>query len=113
MATSKEREEFIAVVAWELHNGARGDLQGALELARFLLRSEATLHRLAEEDCNRALTPAEVSREERLIERVRTACEAHGIGVTFNGDPRGSSIKLRLPSGRANDFGGEGYYCVP
>lgn len=111
-ASRRSREEFFAVVAWELHNGARGDLQDALALARFLLRSEATLHRLAEEACNRELTPAEERREATLAQRVREACEGYGIGVTFNDDPRGAAIYLRLPSGRSNDWGGRGY-AVP
>ena len=36
------------------------------------------------------------------------------VGVTpiFGGDPRGAVLKLRVPSGKANDWGGAGI-CVP
>ena len=32
--------------------------------------------------------------------------------ATTGGNPRGCTVKLKLRSGRTNDFGGEGY-CVP
>jgi hypothetical protein len=34
--------------------------------------------------------------------------------AVFSDDPRGAVLKLVLPrTRRSNDFGGEGYYCVP
>lgn len=117
MAAAKDREEFCAVLAWELKgrrstSGEEFRWTQALEFARFLMRSEVTLHRLAEEACNRNLTPAEERRELGIMDRVRTTCLEFGLGVEFNGDPRGSAIKLMLPSGRSNSFVGA-VWCVP
>ena len=36
----------------------------------------------------------------------------YGARAITGGDPRGCTVKLKLRSGRTNDFGGEGY-CVP
>ena len=49
--------------------------------------------------------------QEKLIEK---ACETFPGQVTpvFQGDPRGCTIKLRVPSGNTDDLGREGI-CVP
>lgn len=52
-------------------------------------------------------------RMEALEARITSLCSRAGIVPAFSGDPRGVVVKLRLRSGKANDFGGEGYYCVP
>ena len=36
----------------------------------------------------------------------------YNASAITGGDPRGCTVKLKLRSGRTNDFGGEGY-CVP
>jgi len=33
-------------------------------------------------------------------------------GAIFSGDPRGCTVKLEMPNGATNDFGGEGW-CIP
>jgi len=44
---------------------------------------------------------------------IRTACRAlPGCEPIFGGDPRGATVKLRVPSGRTNDWGQTGI-CVP
>jgi len=51
---------------------------------------------------------------ERARRRICTACEPWGIKPHFSGDPRGACVKLILPSGRWNSFGGaEEGFCVP
>lgn len=42
----------------------------------------------------------------------RIASEIPGVGVVFQGDPRGCTVKLTLPSGYTNDISREGI-CVP
>jgi hypothetical protein len=79
-----------------------------------VLRDTRVLHQLAEKQCNDpAYGPDDEQRVLLLEGRIERNLAPFGISAEFQGDPRGAVVKLRLPSGRANDFGGEGYYCVP
>jgi len=50
----------------------------------------------------------------RARQRIEAACRPWGIKPNFSGDPRGCCVKLLLPSGRWNSWGGkEKGYCVP
>lgn len=50
----------------------------------------------------------------RARQRIKDACKPYGIKPIFSGDPRGACVKLILPSGKHNSFGGEEHgYCVP
>jgi hypothetical protein len=72
------------------------------------------MQRLAVEACNRELTDGEKRQDDRCQLRIEAACTPWGIKPTFNGDPRGNVVKLLLPSGRWNSWGGkEDGYCVP
>ena len=44
--------------------------------------------------------------------RVEALCSPYGIEPDFQGDPRGAVVKLKVPSGRTNDWGRVGV-CVP
>lgn len=44
--------------------------------------------------------------------RIERWCERWGLRPIFSGDPRGCTVKLALPSGDSNSWGGEGW-CVP
>lgn len=47
-------------------------------------------------------------------QRIDKACEKWGIKPNHSGDPRGCCVKLILPSGRYNSWGGaEDGFCVP
>lgn len=48
----------------------------------------------------------------RARKRIAAACKEHGITADFSGDPRGACVKLNLPSGTYNSWGGKGF-CVP
>ena len=50
--------------------------------------------------------------EAQIERRVRALCAEHGLVPIFHGDPRGAVLKLRVQSGRTNDWGQEGV-CVP
>ncbi len=52
--------------------------------------------------------------ESQLEKRIRAivADMGPGFGVVFQGDPRGCTVKVTVPSGRTNDWGREGI-CVP
>lgn len=43
---------------------------------------------------------------------IRGHCKAVGMEPVFGGDPRGATVKIRVPSGRTNDWGRIGI-CVP
>jgi hypothetical protein len=46
-------------------------------------------------------------------DRIRALCKPlKGFEAIFSGDPRGACVKIRVPSGRSDSWGGEGM-CVP
>lgn len=59
--------------------------------------------------CNRDLTGREEGREVNIVKQVRELLLGSEIEPRFSGDPRGCCLKLELPSGRSNSFGGEGW----
>ena len=103
-----------------------------LEVASKLMRAEATLHRLAEAQCNgdypadngqrkvkqcpkcescwvpSFFTAKGICRECSLTEHVEALCKKHNIIPRFGGDPRGAVLIIKVPSGRTNDWGREG-----
>lgn len=106
------------------------------ETSRLILRDANTLTRLAVAACNgdwpcdngtRKVKPCAecgcgyapstldkrgVCPSCRAESRVTRRCEPCGIVPIFNGDPRGAVVKLKVPSGRTDDWGQEGI-CVP
>lgn len=108
-------------------------MQECMDAARLLLRHARTHQRLAEESCNghpaqnsahisaqsiNALQGAWDARiaksEERTEKRIREICAQFNLPVHFGGDPRGYTVKLKLPSGAYNSWGGsEEWYGVP
>ena len=131
MSTSKEREEFAAVLCRELPDLT---VMEAVDAARKLCRLAATHHRLAEAQCNGDYPAGNGERKTEicpLCEQSWTRgtvkktgcpdcrCESAikematelGVTVVFQGDPRGCTVRLVFPSGRGND--GDGHWCVP
>jgi hypothetical protein len=109
MKTAKDREEFC----W-----AMGREGYPLDLCRKLMREAATYQRWATEACNRHMTTDLVERWKACEERLSKLCanvdtKLPLLKLVLQDDPRGACVKLRLPSGRGNDFGGEGLLCVP
>jgi len=95
------------------------DVASAVPICSAICRAAATYKRLAEALCNGELTPAEERRAERAEERICELCEALPImrgggrpSPVFQNDPRGSTVKLRMPDRRADDWGRTGL-CVP
>lgn len=116
MSYEGDRRDFIADMRDE---GVPGDV------SRSILRDAQRLHTIAEHQCGDGKgsgpygepTEEELTRWERSEEaaekRIGQRLAPYEIAAHFQGDPRGAVVKLRLPSGRHNDFGGEGLYCVP
>ena len=112
----KNRDEFVAVIVEELTQGGRlpDPACRAVDVARLILRNAATIQRIAVAECNRELTAREGAASAACEARIKEACKPWRIRPNFNGDPRGACVKLLLPSGRYNSFGGaEDGYCVP
>ena len=76
---------------------------GAVELLGLADR----LQRYAETGCNYQLTPAQETRIANLEKRVKAICGGWGVGVKFNGDPRGYVVRLMLPDESYNTWGGK------
>jgi hypothetical protein len=119
----KDREEFISIMSSE---GV------PLDVSRSLLRAGATLHRLAEAQCNgdwpadngeRVTKPCDecenywapavlrkgnLCPDCRTTSRVKALCAKHGLEPVFGGDPRGAVLVIKVPSGRSNDWGQRG-----
>mgnify|MGYP001618311108 CR=1 FL=1 len=113
MATPREREDFIAATTRE---------SIPLHVARALLRAAATLHRLAEANCNgdypcdngerkvrpctrceslyapAALSAKGVCPDCRTEDRVKALLAPFNIVPDFQGDPRGYVLRLIIPS---------------
>lgn len=87
-------------------------------IAELLCRHGKTYARLQEIWCNVEMTERQEKywqRRESLIERrIRQLCTELGpdFEPIFDGDPRGNTVKVKVPSGRTNDWGKEGI-CVP
>ena len=117
MSYQKDRDEFIGQIVTEVMAKGGTNNQG-VDLARLILRNASTMQRLAERRCSVEMSEAQAKREEAqdaaCQARIAKACEPWGIKPNFNGDPRGACVKLILPSGRYNSWGGaEDGFCVP
>lgn len=86
--------------------------------AIMLLRRLAIRHGMfLEKECNEPVTQTEVNKDTdiqtRIVELVRLLFnDQPGTGVIFQGDPRGCTVKIKLPSGYKDDWGGDGF-CIP
>lgn len=94
-----EKQETIIAIA-ETFPGMK--LAQVFALVNELYRLARKIQRYNTESCNRELTEAEESRDEKAREKVHALCAAAGIHAKTNGDPRGYAIKLTLPNGRGN-----------
>jgi hypothetical protein len=82
------------------------------KLASALMRAAKSLHRRYKEACNRDVGTDYENQTDKKERAVVAMLKPYGIRPIFCHDPRGASIRLVLPTGRTNGFGGEGY-CVP
>ena len=95
----KERVEFAAIMAREFPTITA---TATLELMRLARRHG----KLQEKACNVQVTEGHDAACEK---RIRELCAKYGITVQFSGDPRGYTVKIKLPSGASNHWGGETY----
>ncbi len=105
MSYQTDRGRFIEVL--------RGE--GVPEaVALLVLRNATTLDRIAVQACNGPdLTNRQNRQEERAEARISAALRPfEGISAVFSGDPRGAVVRLKLKSGRYDNWDGE-HYGVP
>lgn len=129
----KDRELFVARFVADVTAACPGVTVGEATRAALLLMRHATTHgNLAVQTCNGHpaqewnLPAAEINklqdawdariakREAQVEARMRAILKPFGIVPTFGGDPRGFTVKLKLPSGASNTWGGsEDGFGVP
>lgn len=81
--------------------------QATSEQVGELMTLAGRLNRYNETSCNYGLTPAQEKRVANIEKRVTALCTSLGISAHFNGDPRGYAVKLALPDGSYNTWGGK------
>lgn len=102
-ATNKDRAEFIAVLREEFPDKPADDVA---RIARALLRHAWVYQSMQVDECNGY--PIDERAEKLLEKQIVRRCTELGISsVRFGGDPRGFTVKLFLPSGRYNSWGGK------
>lgn len=72
-----------------------------------LIRLAATHQRLRVESCNRELTEREEKRLENTRKKITDISAACNCEARCGGDPRGYTVKLVMPHGAYNTWGGE------
>lgn len=111
MSYQKDREEFIAVLVSELT--PKYPTHEVMALARSLMRKASTSQRIAEMLCSVEMSERRQARIEKQDESndaaIERLCKQYGLECRLQGDPRGYTVKVILPSGRYNTWGGEPY----
>ena len=103
---NKEQITFCILMAREIPADAPLVLTDVLHDLMRLARHHKKLQEMA---CNE---PVPEGHDEKCEGRIRELCEEINCVPVFSGDPRGCTVKLKVPSGRTNDWGREGI-CVP
>lgn len=91
--------ETAVILAREFPQLKAGVIRATIARARLL-------QHYAECECNGELTPRQVSRQRRLASILS---DWYGDALKVGGDPRGYVVKIKLPSGRSNNWGGEAW----
>lgn len=114
-ATAIQRRDFTDAIAKECPGRPYPDVR---DTCRSILRWAAIYSRLCEAACNGELTPGQKCQQETSEVRIQNLCicelsvSGSEIRAVFQRDPRGATVKLRMPSGKTDDLGEVGI-CVP
>ena len=111
----KERARFRQLCIAE---GREGNEARRWDLADAIIRDATSYNRIQERWCSEEMsdraTKALERREGQIERRIRNRCELLGFRVEFGGDPRGYCVRVFVPSGKSNTWGGaECGYGVP
>lgn len=108
MTRKEEKSQFVRHLIECLPGRDREHLE---TVARLLYIDGATLARLYEIDCSEKLSEAQQETHDRrkkdIEDRVTRRLNDLGLTFEFNDDPRGYAIKVKLPNGRNNNWGGD------
>lgn len=108
----RDRAEFVARLVSEIPD----KVSAVTDAAFLIMRHGATYARIQEAWCNEEMgdrrTREMMAKEARIEKRITELCEPFGFKADFQGDPRGATVKIRVPSGYTNDWGRTGI-CVP
>jgi predicted RNA-binding protein Jag len=63
--------------------------------------------KLQEARCNYELSSRQESREANMEKEITAICEEMGFSVSFDGDPRGYTVKVKFPQENSNTWGGK------
>jgi hypothetical protein len=111
MPTTQQREEYTNTLLKFLGKVNEWNLpytqSKVAEDLNWLHRQEATLHRLAEKQCNEGLTESDERRVDNIEKFVTDALALYHIPVRFNHDPRGGSIRMIMGERISNNWDGE------
>ena len=88
--------EFAIAIARECPEAKPDDVCELIRLSRRHAR-------LQERACSQ---PVKEGFDVRCEESIRAVCGRIGVPVYFSGDPRGFTVKVKLPSGLSNHWGG-------
>lgn len=113
MPKAEEKRQFVRrVVAAALRKeGATITQRKATILANQLWSFGLPSQQLAEAACNRELTPREESYDNRLDKRVEEIGKELGLTAYRQGDPRGWTIRVKVPKDLADCWDGETTGC--
>ena len=111
MATAKERAQFLAVLTREFPERGLMDIE---RIANSIMRNARTHGSLCVAECNGPPSndladewEQHVSkRKTAVIGRLRDLAAELGVRMDLGGDPRGYTVKIHLPSGASNTWGG-------
>ena len=123
MTTTRQqkRDAFLGAIA-EAIDPAKFPWEEICGAADKFMKLARTLERINVRECNGYSSPnpyfrADLAEAKDRVARARTEarlkdlCRHYGFGLNLGGDPRGFAVKLILPTGRYNTWGGkeEGY----
>jgi hypothetical protein len=100
MTNTKSKLAFV----WAMGRHSRATVRQCEALMRYA----ATLQRLAEDDCNYLWTDVQERKRRSLTNKAMELCCELDCVAIFSSDPRGAVLKIRVPSGYSDSFGGEG-----
>lgn len=101
-------EDFVAPTAADDLLRALAAESAAFDLGKVqqLIQLAKRHHRGAERECNEGGDHTTAT-EKKIV----ALLAGSGIGAIFSGDPRGCTVRLKMPSGRTNDFANTGW-CI-
>jgi len=110
MTTQREYIDFTAYMSKEFGN--KRTPKQLTDLCDDLIKYGRSINNLNVQACNYGLSEKQEKRRAKIEKHINQIASVICTTIKINTDPRGSALKIKMPSGYNNDWGGEGY-CVP